>query len=51
MGVGGKVISAGFIGFNGERFYCYGKSLSLELYSRPEEDSMLANNLFEIENP
>ena len=42
-----KVISAGFLNFNEEtkRFICYGKSTSLGVESRPEEDEFFANKL------
>lgn len=43
-----EAISAGFVGFDPEKkeFYCYGESVSLNLKSKPEEDSIKINKMF-----
>ncbi len=44
----GKVVSAGFVSFDGNPdkpfqagFTCYGKSVSLDLHSRPEDSKII----------
>ena len=44
--VHGAVISAGFILLDGGEFICHGESVSLEVVSRPDKDSALANKMF-----
>lgn len=41
-----RVISAGFIRFEADGPVCYGKSVSLRVESRPEEDTLLAKIAF-----
>ena len=44
---GHPVLGAGFWGEDTEgRFVCYGKSVSLQIESRPEEDAAVMNRLF-----
>jgi hypothetical protein len=44
------VTSAGFVFFgNDGKFHCHGKSTSLGINSKPEEDSREINKLFEID--
>ena len=43
--VAGTLVSAGFVSFSKEGLQCFGKSVSLEKSSRPEEDSALINRL------
>jgi len=44
--VHGAIISAGFMLIDNGEFICYGESISLEVKSRPDEDSALANEMF-----
>lgn len=42
----GEILSAGFISMNSDgKWSCWGKSVSLGLNSRPEEDSAIANRM------
>lgn len=45
--MGDKIIAAGFIAVEQEGLLmCYGRSESLNINSRPEEDSVLINKMF-----
>lgn len=44
VGIGGEIISAGFVNFDGERLICFGESVSLGVKARPE-DTTLINSL------
>ncbi len=45
--IGNIPVSAGFVKINGDKARCFGKSISLKLWSRPEEDSAIINREFE----
>lgn len=49
MAHGMRITSAGFVYFNDGKFHCYGKSTSLGINSKPEEDSKVINKLFGVE--
>jgi len=40
-----NVISAGFVSFSKDGLYCHGRSVSLDLDSRPEEDARIINRM------
>ena len=40
-----NVISAGFVNFSTDGLYCHGRSVSLKLESRPEEDARIINKM------
>lgn len=44
--VHGEIVSAGFILRRDGEFICHGESVSLDVKSRPAEDSTLANEMF-----
>jgi len=46
MGIEGKVVSAGFVGFGNKGITCWGESISLGVKSRQEEDAELINRRF-----
>ena len=46
MARGMRITSAGFCFLEDGKFRCYGKSLSLGIESRPEEDSEFLNKMF-----
>ena len=43
MGIGAKILSAGFVSFNDEGACCYGESVSLNMKSRGDIDSKIIN--------
>jgi hypothetical protein len=47
MAGGMSIISAGFCFLEDGKFHCYGKSTSLGIASRPEEDSRILNKMFD----
>lgn len=44
------VVSAGFVSFSKDGLQCYGRSVSLNIKSRPEEDSKLINRMLGVPN-
>lgn len=44
----GTILSAGFISYTDGKWSCWGKSISLGLDSRPEEDSDIANRMLKL---
>ena len=43
MGIGAKILSAGFVQFGPDGAYCYGESVSLNMKSRDDVDSKIIN--------
>ena len=49
VGIGGKVLGAGFCYINSDGQYtCYGESTSLRVKSRPEEDARILNRFLGV---
>lgn len=40
-----NVVAAGFVRFSSDGLYCYGRSISLKIESRPDEDARLINKM------
>ncbi len=44
----GKILGAGFVGFNEGGPHCYGKSVTMKVPSRNEQDSQLIQRINEL---